>query len=68
MDLRDEDWDMTSAETVQRLIFHSGPDEGVPGVLRPYRGVRQDVLADVLFALRACAPEIGSDVLPSESQ
>jgi len=58
---------VTPAEAKQRLLFHSQPEEGAfLDMLRPYRGLRHDVLVDVLDALRASAPEITGDALPRE--
>jgi hypothetical protein len=58
---------MTPAEGAQRLVFHSQPEEGsFLNMLRPYRTLRRDVLADVLDALRACALEVTADTLPRD--
>jgi hypothetical protein len=46
---------MTAQEAVARLVFHTLPEPGsFLGMLRPYQGLHQDVLDDVLDALRAC--------------
>jgi len=58
---------MTPAEGAQRLIFHTLPEEGsFLNMLRPYDGLRHDILADVLDALRACAPKITADAVPRD--
>lgn len=56
---------MTPEEGMQRLAFHTLPEEGsFLEMLRPYRGVREDVLDDVMRALRGCAPMLVADHPP----
>ena len=50
---------MTSDDGVKRLIFHAQPEDGsFLDMLRPYRGLKEDVPADVINALRAAAPRL----------
>jgi hypothetical protein len=58
---------MTPDQGLQRIIFHTQPERGAfLDMLRPYTGLRQDVLDDVLDALRACASKLGADNLQRE--
>jgi hypothetical protein len=58
---------MTPDQALERLVFHSGSDEGsFLEMLRPFRGLREEILADVLTALRACGPKVNADVLSRE--
>lgn len=48
---------MTPEEAAKRLVFHGQPEPGAfLEMLRPYRGLRGDVLHDVMACLRASAP------------
>jgi hypothetical protein len=50
---------MTPDEGMSRLVFHAQTDAGsFLDMLRPYRGLREEILNDVLVALRASAPKI----------
>ena len=55
---------MTPDDAVQRIIFHSQPESGAfLEMLRPYRGLRDDVLTELSACLRAAAPRFtGKDV------
>ena len=56
---------MSPDEAVQRLDFHTQPEPGsFLEMLRPYRGLRDDILEDVSRSLRACAPLFGEDRVP----
>lgn len=56
---------MTPDEGMNRLMFHAQPDSGsFLHMLRPYRGLRDDVLKDVMDALHACAPKLSEEQLP----
>jgi hypothetical protein len=58
---------MSVDEGMKRLMFHAQPEEGsFLHMLRPYRGLRQEVLNDVLNALRASAPMLFNEVLQRE--
>ena len=58
---------MTPEQGIQRLIFHTLPETGsFLDMLRPYNGLKQDVLVDVLDALRASAPKIKEGMLQRE--
>jgi hypothetical protein len=58
---------MTPDEAIQRLIFHTTPEDGAfLGMLRPFKGVRPEILADAEAALRAVAARLGQDSLPRE--
>ena len=53
---------MTPEEASKRLHFHAQPEAGsFLGMLRPFRGLRQEILQDVISALRASAPILGLD-------
>jgi hypothetical protein len=56
---------MTPDEGMNRLMFHT---EAEPGsflhMLRPYQGLRDDILTDVKEALRACTPRFADERLP----
>ncbi|NMO21139.1 hypothetical protein HPC49_39720 [Pyxidicoccus fallax] len=48
---------MSPEEAAERIQFHAGPEsEAFLGMLRPFGGVRREVLADLEGALRAAAP------------
>ena len=56
---------MTPEQGMNRLVFHTQPDAGsFLDMLRPYRGLRDDVLEDVMDALRACAPTLSGEQVP----
>ena len=56
---------MSPDEAVQRLILHTMPgEESFLGMLRPYGGLKQEVLADVSDALRAGAPMFTGEHVP----
>jgi hypothetical protein len=58
---------VTADEGMQRLVFHTTPSpESFLGMLRPYGGLRQEVLADVSDALRASAPKMSGELFPRE--
>jgi len=58
---------MSPEDSIERILFHAQPDEGTfLHMLRPYRGVKQDVLVDVLAALKNAAPFIASAALSRE--
>lgn len=58
---------VTPAKGLRRLDFHTQPVAGsFLELLRPYRGVRDEVLDDVMGALRAAAPLIGRPTLPRQ--
>lgn len=58
---------MTPDEAARRLVFHTLPEDGAfLGMLRPYRGLRPEILRDVETALRVIAPRLGEDSLPRE--
>lgn len=58
---------MTPSEASDRLQFHTEPEEGsFLQMLRPYRGIRDEVLTDVMHCLRACAPMVGANQLPRD--
>lgn len=49
--------DLSPAEAAERIKFHAGPEpEAFLGMLRPYQGLRREVLVDLERALRAVAP------------
>lgn len=56
---------MSPEEGVARLLFHAQPNEGsFLDMLRPYRGLRHDVLEDVMAALKASASVVASETSP----
>lgn len=56
---------MTPDEGIERLIFHTYPGPGsFLDMLRPYCGLRVEVLEDVRAALRASASKISAENLP----
>lgn len=58
---------MNCTEAVRRVVFHSRPEPGAfADMLRPYRGLREEVLQDLMEALRCCASELGRDVVDRE--
>ena len=58
---------MTADEGVRRLVLHTTPGSAsFLGMLRPYRGLEQQVLADVSDSLKAAAPKISDEHLPRE--
>jgi hypothetical protein len=58
---------MTIDEAAKRLAFHVQPEAGsFLYMLRPYQGIRDDILSDVKATLRACAPRFSADNLPRE--
>lgn len=58
---------MTPQDAAKRLIFHGNPQPGAfLETLRPYRGLRVDVLDDVMACLRACAPLLMAPDVPRE--
>lgn len=58
---------MTPDEGIERLIFHTRPEPGsFLYMLRPYKGLQDEVLADVARSLRACADRFTAEVLPRE--
>ncbi len=58
---------MTPAEGAQRLVFHLMPEDGsFLNMLRPYCGLRREILTDVLDALRGCASMVTADALPRD--
>ena len=61
---------MDANEGMQRLTFHASATEdgAFLFMLRPYRGLRRDVLVDVMSALESAAPLLVGDQphLPSE--
>jgi len=58
---------MTAEEAARRLVFHARPEAGsFLEMLRPYRGVRDEVLRDVLAALRAASANLEAEKLPRE--
>jgi hypothetical protein len=55
---------MTPDEGMKRLIFYCQPETGsFLDMLRPYRGVRVEVLDDVMAALRASASKVSVEIL-----
>jgi len=61
---------MDPDDAVKRLIFHAEyHSEGTGAfleMLRPYRGMRDNVLTDVMDALRAAASIVSRDSVPRE--
>ena len=58
---------MTPDEGVERLSFHTQPEPGsFLNMLRPYKGLQDEILADVARSLRACAERFTSEALPRE--
>lgn len=58
---------MTPEQAIQRLVFHTMPEPGgFLDMLRPYHGLKQDVLVDVMDALKASASIIRAATLPRE--
>ena len=58
---------MTPDEGIERLIFHTRPEPGsFLNMLRPYKGLQDEILADVARSLRACAERFTTEVLPRE--
>ena len=59
---------MTPDEGRKRIVFHAaGPVEGsFLEMLRPYRGVRDEVLRGVYLALRACASMVSTEAVPRD--
>ena len=56
---------MTPDQALARLIFHAGPEPGAfLAMLRPYRGLHEDVLQDLSRALRGAAPALAAETLP----
>jgi len=56
---------MTPEGGMNRLTFHARPGGGsFLDMLRPYGGLREDVLNDVMNALRACASKLSEEQLP----
>jgi hypothetical protein len=54
-------------EAMRRLRFHCQPEPGAfLHMLRPYRGVRDEVLRDVSSSLRACAERFREQQLPRD--
>jgi hypothetical protein len=60
---------VTPDEAIKRIIFHTQA-QNEPGafldMLRPYRGLRDDVLLDVKACLRAVATRLTEPELPRE--
>ena len=58
---------MNCVDAVRRVVFHSQPEPGAfIDMLRPYSGLREEVLQDLMDALRCCASEMGHDVVDRE--
>jgi hypothetical protein len=58
---------MTPAEAIARLSFHTMPEEGAfLEMLRPYRGLKMEVLLDLEEALRAAVPALEASPLDRE--
>lgn len=58
---------MKSIEATRRVVFHSQPESGAfVDMLRPYKGLREEVLQDLLDALRFCADELGREEVNRE--
>lgn len=58
---------MTPDEACKRIIFHSQPEPGAfLEMLRPYGGLREDILIDLKGALRAAAPVFAKNEVPRE--
>ncbi len=56
---------MTPDQGMNRLMFHAQPGAGsFLDMLRPYRGLHEEVLEDVMASLRACAPMLSEQHLP----
>lgn len=50
---------MTPEQAAQRLAFHAQPDAGsFLNMLRPFEGIDEAVLQDVMAALDSCAPAL----------
>jgi hypothetical protein len=58
---------MTPDDAIKRLIFHAEPEPGAfLDMLRPYSGLRDEVLIDLKTSLRAAAPRFAEQHLPRE--
>jgi len=58
---------MKPSDATKRLIFHAQTVEGsFLNMLRPYRGLHDDVLDDVLVALRGSATIISAESVPRD--
>ena len=58
---------MTPDEAAERIMFHAEPQSGAfLYMLRPYRGVRDEVLRDVMAALEVCAPRLREEQISRE--
>jgi hypothetical protein len=56
---------MTPDDGIDRLVFHAEPTPGgFFDMLRPFRGVKEHVLNDIMTALGASAPVLGSETVP----
>ncbi len=58
---------MTPEDAAKLLIFHSTSQPGgFLAMLRPYRGLRVELLDDVMASLRACAPLLMAPDVPRD--
>ena len=58
---------MTPDQGMDRIKFHAQPvSDSFLHMLRPYRGLRDDVLNDVMASLRACASKLSDEYAPRE--